>query len=401
MSMADIIMQASTQGQLAVAKGISDIGKGVAGGIMRHQEREANKEMNKTKMRYMNAQASSMETTAKANKMKMDGQVTFESNLKYIADNDLTDANAEKYLNTHGSAAEAQKWRADKEAIDMSQLSQEISNLSQVSDKSKIIKSNFASVTNEQEFEQAKAYSVEQLGEDVFEGAEGSWQEQQRMFMGSAESAGDIASQRMEALRLKNRTKTQKLVDAVHAAEKGKDPLMKEATQKDLRAHMQQEAALTDMKEMEVQKAQRIEHAQFSASAKSTLDTFLGMEVDSAMLDGYSDVTNHLIEQQKQGWTPERTQVWLEGFIKVEQDEGIMGTGFFTSPDKISIDPLAPGPVSMKGGEVRSMAKQKGEAEAPAGTAELGAAVATDASGKEVFQKDGKYVYADGTEYTG
>jgi len=370
MSMADIIMQASAQGQAAVSQGIRDIGKGVAGGIMRHQESEANKEMNKTKMRYMNAQAASMETTAQANKNKMDSQVKFESNLKYIADNDLSDAEGEKYLNTHGSAAEATNWRSDKEAIDMSQLSQEIGNLTKVADTSKVLKSNFASVTNEQEFEQAKAYTVEQLGEDVFEGAEGSWQEQQRMFMGSAESAADISSQRMEALRLKNRTKTEKLVEAVHAAEKGKDPLMKEATQKDLRAHMQQEAALTDMKEMEVQKEQRAEHAQFSASAKSTLDTFLGMEVDSALLDGYSEVTNHLIEQQKQAWTPERTQVWLEGFIDVEQDEGFLSTGLFSSPSKITINPLAPGPVSMRGGEVRSMAKQKAEAEAGTASAE-------------------------------
>lgn len=74
MSLADIIMSGTAQGYSSLASGISEMGSGLAGGLTKMWDEQKQEKERKAKMRFLNAQADQMETSAKLTKNTLDAQ---------------------------------------------------------------------------------------------------------------------------------------------------------------------------------------------------------------------------------------------------------------------------------------------------------------------------------------
>ena len=374
--MADIIMQGTARGLESKSRGMRDLSAGISKmGDMytSRKEREEDKAIEAkkwdVKKRFMNAQADAQETSAKVAKKGLKDKKAFDAGLKYSADKGYTDAETERHLIDVGVGSLAGQWRSGKEANDSEMLAQETTKLSALADKSKALHNNFASVETEEQFNQALAYSTKQFEMNPLEGAQGTWQEQLKMVMGNTMSMQQLAASKKDALIQSSKTKTEKLVDAAHRAKKSGDPLMIESTQKDLESQSRKVSALADMKEMDLFKKQREDNLEYADNASSILDTYFNQDTMTgadAKSEGYSQVVQHIIKQQENGWEPARTQKWLEGFVTKETEEGWAPFGLADGPTKIVINELAPDPVSMRGGDVHSMVKQKAEKEGAA-----------------------------------
>ena len=374
--MADIIMQGTARGLESRSRGMSSLSAGISKmGDMytRQKEREEDQAIEEkkwgVKKRFMNAQADAQETSAKVAKKGLSDKKAFDAGLKYASDNKMSDAQTEQYLIKKGVGSLAGQWRSGKEANDSEVLAQETTRLNALDEKSKALQDNFASVETEDQFNQALAYSTKQFKMNPLEGAKGTWQEQHKMLMGNTATMQQLAASKKDALIQASKTKTEKLVDAVQRASKGDDPLMKESTEKELEAHSRKVSALANMKENDLFKQERKNNLEYADNAAIVLDEYFDQDTMTgadAKSEGYSQVVNHIIKQQENGWEPARTKAWLKGFVTKETEKGWLDLGMFDGPTKITINELAPDPVSMRGGDVHSMVKQKAEKEGAA-----------------------------------
>ena len=397
--MADIIMQASSQGVASRSRGIAGLGAGLAGGMREIRQREEEDKKWQVKKRFMNAQADAQETAAAAGKKKLDDAIKLDSNLKYASENNLSDADTEQYLLKNGSAAQAGDWRSGKEANDSAMLAQEATRLTKITALSKVLQNNFASAENEVQFDQAVQYTKGQTGKDPAEGMTGTWEEKQKIIMGGVKTIQEKTEMERAKMQTKDLTDMEKKIGAYNRALKSGDPLAIDLTGKDVESQGRKTTAIANIKEMDEKVKQKELHGPYSDEADTMLADHLGgMDFSKdAMPKDFHVVTEELIRQKKDGRSEAWSKQWLKTYVQPVTDESwVPFTNMFDGPTTLKISEHAS--TTTKEGDVGSLTRERGES--PVGGS-MGAAVATDSSGKEVFQKDGKYVYADGSEYKG